>query len=172
VPGSARRATVAVMILALVLMAAPVAQAKKQYPPRTPSCSVYPMQVYVGQTVTLTGKNWKPSSTVTFTYRRGTFTSSLGSTTTDSNGSFTTTAVIPAGGSGRKAYIDFVGPGPRSSSVQCTVTLKIVPAPTSSSASASTPISVTGGMLLGLGVLGLSVWLSAAHRRRARALRT
>ena len=169
---NARRAAVGITIVLFVLMAAPMAQAKKLYPPRNPSCAVSPMQVYVGQTVSITGKNWAPNSTVTFTYRRGTFTTSLGSVTTDGNGNFATTRVIPPGGTGTKAYIDCVGPSSvngGSPAVKVTVTLKIVPAP--SSASSRTPVSVTGGMLLGLGILALSMALSVTHRRRTRALR-
>jgi hypothetical protein len=174
---SSRRVTLAVMTLALVLLAAPIAQAKKNYPPRTPSCTVSPMQVFKGgQSVSVAGKNWSPNSTVRIFFSQTTPTPSSPGTlrttvTTDSSGSFSTsTTTLPA--SGRKAYMDCVGPASTdhgSTSVQVIVTLKLV---NTVQTSATTPISVTGSALVGLGVLGLFLGLSVIHRRRARALQT
>jgi hypothetical protein len=173
---SSRRVTLAVMTLVLVFLAAPIAQAKKNYPPRTPSCSVSPMQVYKGgQTVTVTGKNYTPNSTVRIYFSQTTPTPSSPGTliytvTTDSSGNFSIQTNTLAA-SGRKAYIDCVGPAATdhgSTAVQVIVTLRLV---NTVQTSATAPLSVSGSALVGLGFLGLFLGLSVAHRRRARALR-
>ena len=162
------------MLIAIlfVLLAAPIAQAKKLYPPRSPSCSVDPMTVSsTGSTVTVAGKNWKPNSTVNIFFDTarpsqnqppGTLIKTV---LTSPNGSFSTSANTPPT-SASKAYVNFVGQTPKNNTIKCSVTLKVV-----SPASATRPLSVTGGMLLGLGILALSLVLSIAHRRRARLLR-
>jgi hypothetical protein len=172
---SARRATLAVMTLVLVLLVAPIAQAKKSYPPRNPSCAVSPSKIAQagGTVLTLTGHRWLPNSSVDLRFRQANQTLqqggvSLGAATTDSTGYFQTTRTTPAA-TGAKAYVDFIGQGsngtPSSPKVTCTVTLQVI-----KTVSATIPLGIPGGMILGIGILGLLLALSLVHRRRARAL--
>jgi len=73
------------------LVAAP---ASAQYPPGNATCGVSDTTLGPGDTVTVSGDNWKAGSTVTFTLNPEGI--NLGSVTVGANGSFSTTVTIPA----------------------------------------------------------------------------
>ena len=89
----------ALMIALLVgLVAAPASA--QQYPPKKPTCQVSDTSISPGDQVTISGKHWKPGSTVTFTLQPEGI--NLGSTTVGVNGKFSAVVTIP----------DSVQPGP------------------------------------------------------------
>ena len=83
----------ALMIALLVgLVAAPASA--QQYPPKKPTCQVSDTTISPGDQVTVSGKHWKPGSTVTFTLRPEGI--NLGSATVGQNGKFSAVVTIPA----------------------------------------------------------------------------
>lgn len=89
----------ALMIALLVGLVAAPASAQK-YPPKKPTCQVSDTSISPGDQVTVSGKHWKPGSTVTFTLQPKGI--NLGSTTVGVNGKFSAVVTIP----------DSVQPGP------------------------------------------------------------
>ena len=82
----------ALMIALLVgLVAAPASA--QQYPPKKPTCQVSDTTISAGDQVTVSGKHWKPGSTVTFTLRPEGI--NLGSATVGQNGKFSAVVTIP-----------------------------------------------------------------------------
>jgi hypothetical protein len=82
----------ALMIALLVgLVAAPASA--QQYPPKKPTCGVSDTSISPGDQVTVSGKHWKPGSTVTFTLQPEGI--SLGSATVGQNGKFSAVVTIP-----------------------------------------------------------------------------
>ena len=83
----------ALMIALLVgLVAAPASA--QQYPPKKPTCQVSDTSISPGDQVTVSGKHWKPGSTVTFTLRPEGI--NLGSATVGQNGKFSAVVTIPS----------------------------------------------------------------------------
>ena len=83
----------ALMIALLVgLVAAPASA--QQYPPKKPTCQVSDTTISPGDQVTVSGKHWKPGSTVTFTLRPEGI--NLGSATVGQNGKFSAVVTIPS----------------------------------------------------------------------------
>jgi len=83
----------ALMIALLVgLVAAPASA--QQYPPKKPTCEVSDTSINPGDQVTVSGKHWKPGSTVTFTLRPEGI--NLGSATVAQNGKFSAVVTIPS----------------------------------------------------------------------------
>ena len=86
----------ALMIALLVgLVAAPASA--QQYPPKKPTCQVSDTSISPGDQVTVSGKHWKPGSTVTFTLRPEGI--NLGSATVGQNGKFSAVVTIPTASS-------------------------------------------------------------------------
>jgi hypothetical protein len=82
----------ALMIGLLVgLVAAPASA--QQYPPKKPTCQVSDTTIIPGDQVTVSGKHWKPGSTVNFTLQPEGI--SLGSATVGQNGKFSAVVTIP-----------------------------------------------------------------------------
>ena len=82
----------ALLIALLVGLVAAPALAQK-YPPKKPTCQVSDTTISPGDQVTVSGKHWKPGSTVTFTLRPEDI--NLGSTTVAQNGKFSAVVTIP-----------------------------------------------------------------------------
>ena len=83
----------ALMIALLVGLLATPASAQ-QYPPKKPTCQVSDTSISPGDQVTVSGKHWKPGSTVTFTLRPEGI--NLGSATVGQNGKFSAVVTIPS----------------------------------------------------------------------------
>jgi hypothetical protein len=73
------------------LVAAPASA--QQYPPKKPTCQVSDTSIDPGDQVTVSGKHWKPGSTVTFTLQPEGI--DLGSATVGQNGKFSAIVTIP-----------------------------------------------------------------------------
>ena len=82
----------ALMIALLVGLVATPASAQ-QYPPKKPTCGVSDTSINPGDQVTVSGKHWKPGSTVTFTLQPEGM--NLGSATVGQNGKFSAVVTIP-----------------------------------------------------------------------------
>ena len=82
----------ALMIALLVGLVTTPASAQ-QYPPKKPTCGVSDTSISPGDQVTVSGKDWQPGSTVTFTLRPEDV--NLGSTTAGGNGEFSAVVTIP-----------------------------------------------------------------------------
>ena len=79
------------LLVGLVAMPASAAP----YPPKKPTCEVSDTTLSPGDQVTVSGKHWKPGSTVTFTLRPEGLP--LGSATVGTNGKFSHVVTIPGG---------------------------------------------------------------------------
>jgi alpha-L-fucosidase len=74
------------------LVATPASAAP--YPPKKPTCQVSDTTLRPGDQVTVSGKHWKPGSTVTITLQPEGI--NLGSATVGTNGKFSAVVTIPA----------------------------------------------------------------------------
>jgi hypothetical protein len=86
--------SMSVLIIALLvgLVAAPASAQK--YPPKgKPTCQVSDTTISPGDDVTVSGKHWKPGSTVTFTLQPEGI--NLGTATVGQNGKFSAVVTIP-----------------------------------------------------------------------------
>src|SRR5215218_8812349 len=83
----------ALMIALLIGLVAAPASAQK-YPPKKPTCQVSDTSISPGDQVTVSGKHWKPGSTVTITLRPEGI--NLGSATVGTNGKFSSVVTIPS----------------------------------------------------------------------------
>jgi hypothetical protein len=88
-------ATVSISALMLALLVGLVATpaSAQQYPPKKPTCGVSDTSINPGDQVTVSGKHWKPGSTVNFTLQPEGI--DLGSATVGQNGKFSAVVTIP-----------------------------------------------------------------------------
>jgi hypothetical protein len=82
----------ALMIALLVGLVATHASAQ-QYPPENPTCGVSDTTISPGDQVTVSGEDWQPGSTVTFTLQPEGI--NLGSASVGQNGEFSAVVTIP-----------------------------------------------------------------------------
>lgn len=88
-----RRVTVLLSALACVVATtAAMASAQPGYPAHRPTCQVSDGTVAPGESVTVSGTNWRPNFIVTIALKGDGI---LGTATTDSQGSFSTVVTIP-----------------------------------------------------------------------------
>jgi hypothetical protein len=83
----------ALMVVLLVGLVPTPASAQPYPPPRNPTCNVSDTTISPGDQVTVSGKHWRPGSTVTFTLQPEGI--NLGSTTVGVNGKFSAVVTIP-----------------------------------------------------------------------------
>jgi hypothetical protein len=89
-------AAVSLWALAFSLLAGLVATpaSAAPYPPKKPTCEVSDTSITAGDQVTVSGKHWKPGSTVRFTLQPEGL--NLGSATVGTNGKFSAVVTIPS----------------------------------------------------------------------------
>ena len=88
------RHAIAALVGAAAIALVPAGAAWAGYPPASPTIQVLTASASCGDTITVTGQNWKPSSVVDFTL--GNDNTALGSTNTNGSGEFSKDLVIPA----------------------------------------------------------------------------
>ncbi|WP_322480621.1 IPT/TIG domain-containing protein, partial [Thermogemmatispora sp.] len=107
----------------------------------SPALSISPAKVTAGQTATIIGSNFLPGGTlITLVLQAGNTSINLGNVTSDSQGNFTRTIVIPTGLVGPaqiKASVGSGSPPTLSASVSFTINPAPALAPTASSATAA-----------------------------------
>jgi hypothetical protein len=147
----------------------------KPYPPKKPTCQVSDTTVSPGDQVTVSGKHWKPGSTVRFTLQPEGIP--LGSTTVGTNGKFSAVVTIPSNATAGPHTIECSGIDRRGNPVVLATNITI-----------SGIVSVGGGggsaftgsilnvplwtvILAGLFALGVAL-VMLGRRRRGRAART
>jgi hypothetical protein len=81
------------LMIALVVGLIAMPASAQQYPPKKPTCQVSDTSIGPGDQVTVSGKHWKPGSTVTFTLQPEGI--NLGSATVGQNGKFSAVVTIP-----------------------------------------------------------------------------
>lgn len=91
--GRVRRAAILLSAAACVVTFTPWGAVAQTYPPNAPTCEVSQGTVAPGESVTVSGENWLPNSTVTISLEG---VSTLGTATTNDEGSFSTVVTIPA----------------------------------------------------------------------------
>lgn len=145
------------LALSLVLSAPAFAQ----YPPEEPSCGVSDTTLAAGDQVTVSGQNWQPGSTVSFTLQpEG---EDLGSTTVGGNGNFSATLTIPNSVSSGTHSIECDGVDVEGATVVLSSNITV-----SVGGTAFTGASISLGLLLLAGLLIVGVLALAAGRRKAR----
>ena len=138
----------ALMIAVLVGLVATPAWAQ-QYPPRPqPTCNVSDTSISPGDQVTITGKHWRPGSTVTFTLQPGGI--NLGSTTVGVNGKFSAVVTIPTNIVPGTYTIECSGISRRGNPVVRAITIQIL----------GGVVSGGGGTAFTGTILNVPVWLA------------
>jgi hypothetical protein len=88
--------SISALMIALVMGLIVTPASAKPYPPKKPTCQVSDTTLSPGEQVTVSGKHWKPGSTVTITLRPEGI--HLGSATVGTNGRFSAVVTIPTNG--------------------------------------------------------------------------
>lgn len=91
--GRVRRVAILFSAVALLVTSSAEGAIAQTYPPNAPTCSVSQGTVAPGESVTVSGENWLPNSTVSISLEG---VGTLGTTTTNDEGSFSTVVTIPA----------------------------------------------------------------------------
>ena len=81
------------LMIALIVGLVTAPASAQQYPPKKPTCQVSDTSINPGDQVTVSGKHWKPGSTVTFALQPEGI--DLGSATVGQNGKFSAVVTIP-----------------------------------------------------------------------------
>ena len=150
------------------LMATP-ASAKK-YPPKKPTCEVSDTSLAPGDQVTISGKHWKPGSTVTFTLRPEGLP--LGSATVGTNGKFSAVVTIPSGVTAGPHTIECSGINRRGDPFVAGTAVQILAiVGGGGSAFTGSTLDVPLWVVILAGLFALGVALAMFGRRRKRAAR-
>jgi hexosaminidase len=142
-------AAVSLWALAFSLLAGLVATpaSAAPYPPKKPTCEVSDTSITAGDQVTVSGKHWKPGSTVRFTLQPEGL--NLGSTTVGTNGKFSAVVTIPS----------TVQPGPHT--IQCSgIDRKGDPAVVGTDIQILAAIVGTGGAAFTGSNLNVPLWMA------------
>lgn len=177
-----RRLTLRVLVIVAALLLLPsegavaqtsrCPQAQAQYPPGRGALEVSRSEVQPGETITVRGCGFRPSSSVNIDLLPGPVR--LGSTTADVSGGIETTVTIPASTSAGRHTLEASGVDPAGAARVLSASITVVGADEESRAagadlpstgsSSSAPLTAAG---VGLVLLG-SIAVYAARRRRAQ----
>jgi hypothetical protein len=162
----------ALMIALLVGLVATPASAQP-YPPKKPTCQVSDTTVSPGDQVTVSGKHWRPGSTVTFTLQPEGI--NLGSTTVGVNGKFSAVLTIPEDVVPGPHTIQCSGINRRGDPVVRAITIQILAGVVGGgggTAFTGTVLNVPLWMVLIAALFVAGVVTVAIGRRRRRSVRT
>jgi LPXTG-motif cell wall-anchored protein len=165
--GVRRAAILLAAVGCAVMSTAVVALAQTSpYPANAPTCSVAQGTVAPGESVTVSGENWLPNSAVTISLKGD---GTLGSATTDGEGSFSTVVTIPS--SAPTGLTEIICSGRRQNGdpfvLGTTITIG-----SAGGGIASTGAQIQVWMFLSIALLGVGLGLLLiARRRRSSPLR-
>ena len=164
----------ALMIVLLVGLVPTPASAQQPYPPRPrPTCNVSDTTLSPGEQVTITGKHWRPGSTVTFTLQPEGI--NLGSATVGQNGKFSAVVTIPTNIEPGPHTIECSGISRRGNTVVRAIAIEIVGgvvAGGSSTAFTGSVLNVPLWMVLVAVLFAAGVAAVVIGRRRRRSVGT
>jgi hypothetical protein len=162
----------ALMVVLLVGLV-PTSASAQPYPPRRPTCNVSDTTLSPGDQVTVTGKHWRPGSTVTFTLQPEGI--NLGSTTVGVNGKFSAVLTIPTNIVPGPHTIECSGINRKGIAVVRAITIQIVAGVVSGgggTAFTGTILNVPLWLVLIAALFAAGVVAVAIGRRRRRGVRT
>jgi hypothetical protein len=148
-----------VLLLLNVLL---VGSAFAQYPPTAATAEVSDSTVTPGQTITVSGSNWEPGSTVEIRLMSQTFF--LGRADVAADGTFSTSVTIPAEVSPGTHVLEVSGTDVNGNPAIATTILTVLGA-----ISAGTGANLSGSLAILLTLLVVGVAAIVASRRRTKA---
>lgn len=163
----------ALMIVLLISLVPTLASAQPYPPPRNPTCNVSDTTLSPGEQVTVTGKHWRPGSTVTFTLQPEGI--NLGSTTVGQNGKFSAVLTIPTNIEPGPHTIECSGISRRGNTVVRAIAIQILGGVVSGgggTAFTSTVLNVPLWIVLIAALFAAGVVVFALGRRRRRSVGT
>jgi hypothetical protein len=162
------------LVVVLLVGLVPTSASAQPYPPRPrPTCNVSDTTLSPGDQVTVTGKHWRPGSTVRFTLQPEGI--NLGSTTVGVNGKFSAVLTIPTNIVPGPHTIECSGTSRRGDPVVRAITIQIlggVVGGGGGTAFTGTILNVPLWMLLVAALFAAGVAVVAIGRRRRRSVGT
>jgi hypothetical protein len=163
-----RRVAVLVVAVACVIASTAVVGLAQtaQYPPHRPTCSVSQGTVAPGESVTVSGQNWRPNFRVTIALKGD---GVLGTATANAQGSFSTIVTIPSSAPAGLTQIQCRGQRPNGDPFVLGITITILAAAAGGAAFTGAQLEVW--MILAIALLGIGLALIFISRRRRISLR-
>jgi hypothetical protein len=164
-----RRVAILVVAVACVITSTAVVVLAQtaQYPPHRPTCSVSQGTVSPGESITVSGQNWRPNFTVTIALKGD---GVLGTATANTQGSFSTIVTIPSSAPAGLTQIQCRGQRPNGDPFVLGITITILAA-AAGGVTAFTGAQIEVWMILAIALLGIGVALIFISRRRRIGVR-
>jgi LPXTG-motif cell wall-anchored protein len=162
-----RRFTVLVSVIACVITSTAVMAFAQNYPPHRPTCSVSQGTVAPGESITVSGTNWRPNFTVTIALKGDGI---LGTATANAQGSFSTIVTIPSDAPTGSTQIMCRGQKRNGGALVLGTTITIVAA-AGGGITAFTGAQIEIWMILAVALLVVGLGLILISRRRRTSLR-